>query len=73
VLERIQINKTRDNFITYTFADEHGSIVLQAAIPLTEWKTLQAQLISSYEAYESDEDWSLLDFMTVLADIAKTI
>lgn len=75
MLERIQINRTRDNFITYTFADEDGSIVSQAAIPLAEWNSLQSQLISSFETHESDkhgEDWSLLDFMTVLADIAQT-
>jgi hypothetical protein len=70
MLDRIQISKNRDNFITYTFADEDGSIVAQAAIPIAKWKSLQTELISSFERDESD--WSLIDFMTVLADLAQS-
>lgn len=69
-LDRIQIKETESGFMTYTFANEEGVIITQAAIPIAKWKTLQAQLISSYERHESDS--TLIDFMTVLFDLADS-
>ncbi len=67
--DRIQITRNESGSIAYTFADEDGVIIVQASIPEKEWKELKNELISSYERNESD--WSIIDFMAVLADLAE--
>lgn len=68
--DRITISENESGSISYTFADEDGVIVATATIPLEEWNQLKTELISSYERDESD--WSIIDYMAALADLAET-
>lgn len=67
--DRIQISRNESGSISYTFADEDGVIIVQGTVPDKEWKLLKNELISSYERNETD--WSIIDFMTVLALLAE--
>lgn len=69
MIDRIKIEETKSS-IRYSFANDEGIIVTQGCIPKEEWNSMKNKLIVSYKYDETD--WDLLDYMTVLSDIAET-